>query len=68
MQNQKRPTAFKMAAAAMFEIQVNAIKWGIIPSDFDENWYTDYEKHAEFRNHKNGGVGQFSRWPPPPVC
>jgi hypothetical protein len=29
-----------MAAAAMLEIQVNAIKWAI-PTDFDENWYTD---------------------------
>jgi hypothetical protein len=28
-----------MATAAMFEIQVNAIKWQL-PSDFDENWYT----------------------------
>jgi hypothetical protein len=28
------------AAAAMLEIQVNAIKWHL-PSDFDENWYTD---------------------------
>jgi hypothetical protein len=29
-----------MAAAAMLEIQVNAIKWAIT-TDFDENWYTD---------------------------
>jgi hypothetical protein len=33
-------TAFKMAAAAMLEIQVHAIKWAIT-TDFDENWYTD---------------------------
>jgi hypothetical protein len=37
---QNRPTAFKMAAAAMLEIQVNAIKWAII-AHFDEIWYTD---------------------------
>jgi hypothetical protein len=29
-----------MAAAAMLEIQVNAAN-GQLPSDFDENWYTD---------------------------
>jgi hypothetical protein len=29
-----------MAAAAMFEIQLNAIKWQLPPA-FDENWYTD---------------------------
>jgi hypothetical protein len=29
-----------MAAAAMLEIQVHAIKWAIIAS-FDEIWYTD---------------------------
>jgi hypothetical protein len=29
-----------MAAAAILEIQVNAIKWAIVP-DFDEIWYTD---------------------------
>jgi hypothetical protein len=28
-----------MAAAAMLEIQVNAIKWAII-TNFDEIWYT----------------------------
>jgi hypothetical protein len=31
---------FKMAAAALLEIQVRAIKWAIKP-DFDENWYAD---------------------------
>jgi hypothetical protein len=30
-----------MAAAAMLEIQVHAIKWAIIAPDFDEIWYTD---------------------------
>jgi hypothetical protein len=29
-----------MAAAAILEIQVNAIKWAII-DQFDEIWYTD---------------------------
>jgi hypothetical protein len=29
MQNRKRLTVFKMAAAAMLEIQVHAIKWAI---------------------------------------
>jgi hypothetical protein len=29
-----------MAAAAMLEIQVNAIKWAIT-TNFDEIWYTD---------------------------
>jgi hypothetical protein len=31
---------FKMAAAAILEIQLNA-KNGQLPPDFDENWYTD---------------------------
>jgi hypothetical protein len=22
----------------------------------DENWYTDYEKHAEFKGHKGGSL------------
>jgi hypothetical protein len=54
-----------MVVAAMFEIQVNAIK-GQLPSDFDENWYTDKEKYAKFENHKSGSVDPISRWPPPP--
>jgi hypothetical protein len=54
-----------MAAATVFEIQVNAIN-GQLPSDFDENWYTDEEKHAKFENHKSGSAGQISRWPSPP--
>jgi hypothetical protein len=44
-----------MAAAAMFEIP-----------DCDANWYTDEEKHAEFKIHNTGSVDQISRWPPPP--
>jgi hypothetical protein len=31
---------FKMAAAAMLEIEVHAVKWAVT-TDFDENWYTD---------------------------
>jgi hypothetical protein len=46
MHNRKRTTAFKMAAAAaMFEIQVNALN-GQLSSYFDKIWYTDKEKHA----------------------
>jgi hypothetical protein len=39
-QNRKCRPSFKMAAAAMLEIQVNAIKW-VITTRFDENWYAD---------------------------
>jgi hypothetical protein len=37
-----------MAAAAMLQIQMNASTWAIT-TRFDENWYTNYEKHAEFK-------------------
>jgi hypothetical protein len=54
-----------MAAAAMLEIQVNAIKWAITIR-FDANWYAEKEKYAEFENHTTGSDNQVSRWPPPP--
>jgi hypothetical protein len=42
-----------MAAAAMLEIEVHGIEWAII-TDFDENRYTDLEKHSELKSHKSG--------------
>jgi hypothetical protein len=54
-----------MVAAAILEIEERAIKWQL-PPDFDANWYTDLEKHAEFKIHNTGSDNQVSRWSPPP--
>jgi hypothetical protein len=29
---------------------------GQLPHDFDENWYTDLDRHAEFKSQKSGSL------------
>jgi hypothetical protein len=60
MQHRKWPTAFKMAAAAMFEIQVNAIKWAISANYhpiFMKIGTQTEKRHAKFKNRNTGSVG-----------
>jgi hypothetical protein len=59
-----RTSIFKMAAVPILLIEVNAVKLEV-PPDFDKIWYTDLQKHAEFKSHKSGNDRPLSRRPPP---
>jgi hypothetical protein len=54
-----------MAAAAILEIEVRAIKWAIT-TDFDEIGTQTKKNMLSLKVTITGGVGQVSRWPPPP--
>jgi hypothetical protein len=56
---------FKMAAAAILEIEVRAIKWAIT-TRFRCKLVHRLRKDAEFKNHNTGTVKQVSRWRLPP--
>jgi hypothetical protein len=57
-----------MAAAAMLEIQVHAIKWAITTRFLMKIGTQTKKNMLKFKNHPSGSVDQFSGWRTSPCC